>query len=143
MKKFLCVILAAMLLVTYMAVPVLAESAIVPYNSNCFTSYGTTLSNKTGGVIKIIFSAEGTGICEEIGVVSFNIEKYDADDLAWEDVTELQDGKTGTDVSSYTYSIYFQGIVGERYRVNCIFVSRIDGVSEYKSYTSSSIVSKS
>ena len=51
-------------------------------------------------------------------------------------------GETGENVVSYTFSKYFQGVLGERYRVQVVFVSIIDGSAEYKTYTSGVITAK-
>lgn len=136
--KRLCWILTLILLLGSFTMPAMAEMEITPYNSNYFGSYGTTLSRQGDGRIKIVFSADGTQICDEIGVASYLVERLDADG-DWTSVSGLLNGKTAADVASYTFSKYFNGVAGETYRVQVTFMCIIDGSSETKNYTSGRI----
>ena len=111
MKKLMSMLLVTVLLCGCMMPVAYADSAIQPRDSNYFSSYGTTLSNEGEGVIKITFSTTGIKINNSIGVSSYLVEKLD-DDGNWEDVTGLLSGETGSGVMSYTYSKYFNGVVG-------------------------------
>ena len=140
MKRMISIILVALLMLGCMA-PAYAELEISPYYSEYFSSYGTVLSNVGNCIIKIVFAADGTEICDEIGVATFQVQRYD-ENGNWEDVTGMVVGETGENVVSYTFSKYFQGVLGERYRVQVTFVSYIDGSAEYKTYTSGVITAK-
>jgi len=135
MKKFVSMVLAVMLLFVC-TVSTYAESELIPYNSDYFANYGVSLSNEGSAMIKIVFSADGAEICDEIGVATFEIEKYNEDNGAWENVSGLINGQTGSNTLSYTFSRYFQGVEGERYRVQVTFVASIDGTMEFKTHTS-------
>ena len=141
MKKVVSIFLAALLMTSLMLVPAYAELDVGLYNSDYFSSYGTVLSNVGNCIIKIVFAADGTEICDEIGVATFQVQRYD-ENGNWEDVTGMVVGETGENVVSYTFSKYFQGVLGERYRVQVTFVSYIDGSAEYKTYTSGVITAK-
>ena len=109
--------------------------------SNYFTSYGTTMSAPGNGLIGITFRAVGTDICNQIGVASYHVEKQ-LDDGRWESVSGLLSGQTGTNVASYTFGRYFQGVAGETYRIQVTFVCCIGTGMEHKSYTSGRITAK-
>ena len=134
MKKFVSMVLAVMLLFVC-TVSTYAESELIPYNSDYFANYGVSLSNEGSAMIKIVFSADGAEICDEIGVATFLVERYD-ENGNWENVSGLINGQTGSNTLSYTFSKYFQGVEGERYRVQVTFVSIIDNSAEYKTHTS-------
>ena len=140
MKKVVSIFLAALLMTSLMLVPAYAELDVGLYNSDYFSSYGTTLSNVGNCIIKIVFAADGTEICDEIGVATFEVQKYTG--TGWENVTGMVIGETGENVVSYTFSKYFQGVLGERYRVQVTFMSSIDGSTEFKTYTSGVITAK-
>ena len=114
MKKFVSMVLAVMLLFVC-TVSTYAESELIPYNSDYFANYGVSLSNEGSAMIKIVFSADGAEICDEIGVATFLVEKYNEDNGMWEDVSGLINGQTGSNTLSYTFSRYFQGVEDERY----------------------------
>lgn len=134
MKRFLFVLLV-FVLVCGMVPLAQAESAIQPRDSAFFSSYGTTLSRQGGGTIKIVFGATGMGICNTLGVATYEVERLN-DEGYWEDCSGLLDGQTASNVGSYTFSRYFYGIPGEVYRVKVTFYCSIDGEAEFKSYTS-------
>jgi hypothetical protein len=115
----------------------LAESR----SSNYFTSYGTTMSAPGSGAIAITFKAVGTDICNQIGVANYHVEKLN-DDGEWVNVSGALSGQTGTNVASYTFGRYFQGVAGETYRIQVTFVSAIGTGMEFKSYTSGRITAK-
>ena len=135
MKRFVSLAFAVMLIFAC-TVGAYAESELVLYSSDYFSGYGVTLSNQGSAMIKIVFSADGAEICDEIGVATFEIEKYNEDNGAWENVSGLINGQTGSNTLSYTFSRYFQGVEDERYRVQVTFVSIIDNSAEYKTHTS-------
>lgn len=137
MKRFLSVFLV-FVLVCGMVPLAQAESAIQPRDSAFFSSYGTTLSRQGGGTIKIVFGATGMGICNTLGVATYQVQRLN-DEGHWEDCSGLLDGQTARNVGSYTFSRYFYGMPGEVYRVKVMFVCSIDGELEFKSYTSGRI----
>ena len=109
--------------------------------SNYFASYGTSMSAPGGGRIGITFRAVGTDICNQIGVATYQVQRRD-DAGNWEDVSGLLSGQTGSNVASYTFGRYFQGVAGETYRVKVTFVCSIGTGMEHKSYTSGRITAK-
>ena len=147
MKRMLSLVLFVCMLMG--CTPALA--AINPpdstFASDYFISYGTTLSDNGGHVMHVIFSTAGMGMCDELGVVSYFVEKLvtlDDGNTIWASVTGDIPGKTGTNVPSYSYAINFQGKAGETYRVRCTFICTktfSDGShsTETKSHTSRSI----
>ena len=136
MKKTLSMLLILTLLSACIFSYALAETRASDY----FTSYGTTMSAIGNGRIAITFKAVGTGLCNQIGVASYHVEKRT--DEGWIGVSGLLSGQTGTNVASYTFGRYFQGIAGETYRIQVIFCCTINNSSEYKIYTSGSITAK-
>lgn len=137
MKKTLSILLTLTLLTTCIFSYALADTRASDY----FTSYGTTMSAAGGGGISITFKAVGTGICNQIGVASYTVEKKN-DAGEWVNVSGSLSGQTGTNVASYTFGRYFQGVAGETYRIQVTFCCTINNSSEYKSYTSGSIKAK-
>ena len=109
-------------------------------SSNYFTSYGTSLSAPGSGRIGITFKAVGTDICNQIGVASYTVEKQT--DEGWVNVSGALSGQTGTNVASYTFGRYFQGVAGETYRIQVTFLCTINNGTETKSYTSGRITAK-
>lgn len=140
MKKVLSLILILALLCSNALNSVLAEEN-TPRSSNYFTSYGTSMSAPGSGRIGITFKAVGTDICNQIGVASYHVQKLN-DDGKWEDVSGLLSGQTGSNVASYTFGRYFQGVAGETYRIQVTFVCTIGTGMEHKSYTSGKITAK-
>lgn len=136
MKKLLCMALAMMLFLPLVSVS--AENDIMPYGSNYFDSYGTTMSRQGNGVIKITFSTVGAGVCSQLGVATYLVEK-ELEDGRWESVSGLLNGETGSGVVSYTFSRYFYGVAKETYRIQVTFTSTLNGSTEYKTYTSGKI----
>lgn len=109
-------------------------------SSNYFTSYGTSMSAPGGGGINITFKAVGTGLCNQIGVASYTVEKETNE--GWVNVSGALSGQTGSNVASYTFGRFFQGVAGETYRIQVTFCCIINNSSEYKAYTSGSITAK-
>ena len=140
MKNALSIILVLTLLCSSIFSGALAEEAS-QRSSNYFTSYGTSMGTPGGGGINITFKAVGTGICNQIGVANYFVQKLD-DDGNWEYVSGALSGQTGTNVASYTFGRYFQGVAGETYRIQVTFCCTINNSSEYKSYTSGRITAK-
>ena len=140
MTKILSTVLILTLMCSCLFSYSLAEGASTRA-SDYFTSYGTTMSAVGNGVIGITFKAVGTDICNQIGVASYSVDRLD-DDGNWENVSGLLSGQTGTNVASYTFGRYFQGVAGETYRIQVTFCCTINNSSEYKSYTSGRITAK-
>ena len=109
--------------------------------SNYFTSYGTTMSAPGNGLIAITFKAVGTGLCNQIGVANYMVQKKN-DAGNWEDVSGLLSGQTGSNVASYTFGRYFQGVAGETYRVKVTFTCIIGTSGETKAYTSGTVTAR-
>ena len=99
------------------------------------------MSAAGGGGINITFKAVGTGLCNQIGVANYMVQRQE-DNGNWTDVSGLLSGQTGTNVASYTFGRYFQGVAGETYRIQVTFVSAIGTGMEFKSYTSGRITAK-
>ena len=140
MKNVLSLFLAIALLCTSLFSSVCAEENAAR-SSNYFISYGTSMSAPGGGGINITFKAVGTDICNQIGVANYHVERLN-DDGYWENVSGALSGQTGTNVASYTFGRYFQGVAGETYRIQVTFCCTINNSSEYKSYTSGRITAK-
>lgn len=133
MKRLITLILAVCMFCVSLGAAAFAES--VARNSAFFTSYGTTLSKAGGGTIKITFSTDATQVADTLGVSTYSVDELNSDG-DWVNKTGLLSGKTASNVGSYTFSKYFNGISGKTYRVNVSFVCTIDGKTEYKNYTS-------
>lgn len=137
MKKVLSLMLIFTLLCPCLFAYALAENRA----SNYFSSYGTSLSAPGGGRIGITFKAVGTDICNQIGVANYMVQKKN-DAGNWEDVSGLLSGQTGSNVASYTFGRYFQGVAGETYRVKVTFLCTINNSTETKSYTSGTVTAR-
>ncbi len=137
MKK----VLSLMLIFTLLCPCVFAYALAETRASNYFSSYGTSMSTAGGGGINITFKAVGTGICNQIGVATYTVEKKN-DAGEWVNVSGSLSGQTGSNVASYTFGRYFQGVAGETYRIQVTFCCIINNSSEYKSYTSGKITAK-
>lgn len=141
MKKFISLLLVLMMAFIY-TVPAIAaiDPPADPQASNYFTSYGTVLSDRGGHVMHITFSTVGVGVCSELGVANYWIQKLMTDsdgNQYWVDVTGVLTGSISYNVNAHTFGINFQGIGGETYRVKCTFYCAKSGMgSEHKSYTS-------
>ena len=99
------------------------------------------MSAPGGGLIGITFKAVGTGICNQIGVATYWVQRLE-DNGNWTDVSGQLSGQTGTNVASYTFGRYFQGVAGETYRIQVTFLCIIGTGYETKSYTSGRITAK-
>ena len=137
MKKFLSIVLTLTLLCSCVFSYACAEQR----SSNYFTSYGTSGSAIGGGQIYITFKAVGTDICNQIGVANYTVERLD-DYGNWNNVSGALSGQTGTNVASYTFGRYFQGVAGETYRVKVTFLCTINNSTETKSYTSGTVTAR-
>jgi hypothetical protein len=141
MKKFISLMLVLMMAFIY-TVPAMAaiNPPADPQDSDYFSSYGTALSDYGGHVMHVTFSTVGVGLCSELGVANYWVQKLMTDsdgNQYWVDVTSVLTGSIGYNVNAHTFGINFQGIGGETYRVKCIFSCVKYGVgSETKSYTS-------
>lgn len=141
MKRLISLVLLVTTLLGCMSCLAQAETEIAPYNSSYFISYGTTLSKEGGGKIKIIFQACATSVATSIGVANYQVEKLNSNG-EWVDCTGLRSGATASNVGSYTFSKYFNGIAGETYRVKVVFTCTMKGGNETKSYTSGRITAR-
>lgn len=139
MKKIICAVFACVFMFTFAAA--YAEEDIMPRGSDYFDSYGTTMSRQGNGTLEITFSTVGTGVCSQLGVAKYSVQRQ-ADNSNWTDVTGLLSGLTGTGVVLYAFSRYFYGVAGETYRVQVTFISAINGGVETKSYTSGKITAR-
>ena len=137
MKKALSIVLVLTLLCSCMFSSALAENRA----SNYFASYGTSMSAPGGGLIGVTFKAVGTTICNQIGVANYHVQWLN-DDGQWVDVSGLLSGQTGSNVASYSFGRYFQGVAGETYRVVVTFVCVIDNSMESKAYTSGRVTAR-
>ena len=136
MKKMISLVLVIMLLCTSIAV-CYAETPDMR-SSNYFHSYGTNMRDAGNGVLSITFSCVGMGVCSQLGVATYVVEKLN-DNGGWENVSGLLNGQTGSNVASYAFGRYFYGVSGETYRVNVTFTCILNGGGETKAYTSASI----
>ena len=137
MKKMLSFVLIFTLLCPCLFAYALADNRA----SNYFTSYGTTISTPGNGLLGITFKAVGTDICNQIGVANYTVEKLN-ENGGWENVSGALSGQTGTNVASYTFGRYFQGVAGETYRIQVTFLCIIGTGYETKSYTSGKVTAK-
>lgn len=140
MKRFSALLLTLLMLLTCLLPCAQAENPGIR-SSNFFTSYGTTLSKEGNGRIKIVFSTTGTGVCNQLGVATYHVQKLH-DDGRWEDVSDSLSGSMGTNITNYTFSRYFNGVAGETYRVKVIFLCTINNATETQAYTSGQITAR-
>ena len=143
MKRFLTLILCMTLLLCLGSA--CAQSGgnigISPLDSDYFTRYGTSLASAGNGNVEITFSCSSVGVVSQLGVSTYTVQRLDTS--GWTDVTGLLTGSTGNNVSSYSFSKLFHGVVGETYRVTCTFIcTKSDGTSETKAHTSLSVTAK-
>lgn len=136
MKTTLSLMLVLTILCSCLFSGALAESRA----SNYFSSYGTTMSAVGNGQIGISFKTVGTTICDQLGVANYHVEKLT--DAGWVNVSGSLSGQTGTNVASYCFGRYFQGVAGETYRIQVTFYCLIGTGSEFKSYTSGRVTAK-
>ena len=119
-----------------------SAAVIIPdgtFSSDYFISYGCVINDNGGHVLYITFTTTGVGICDELGVATYCVEKQIITDQGtyWVDITGSLPGVTWQNTGYCTYGVNFQGIAGERYRVRATFVctKTINGEvgSEFKS----------
>ena len=134
-------VLSIMLILTLLCSCVFSYAIAETRASNYFSSYGTTMSAPGKGRIGITFRAVGTDICNQIGVANYCVQKLN-DDGEWVYCSGTLSGQTGTNVASYTFGRYFQGVAGETYRIQVTFLCTINNGTETKSYTSGRITAK-
>ena len=105
-----------------------SAAVIIPdgtFSSDYFISYGCVINDNGGHVLYITFTTTGMGICDEIGVATYCVQKqYTLDDgtKIWTDITGWLPGVTWQNTGYCTYGVNFQGIAGERYRVRATFI---------------------
>lgn len=136
MKKMISLALMIVLMCTTFSV-CFAETPGMR-SSNYFHSYGTNMRDAGNGVLSITFSCVGMGVCSQLGVATYSVQRLE-DNGNWTDVSGLLNGQTGSNVAAYAFGRYFYGVSGETYRVNVTFYCAMNGGSEFKSYTSASI----
>lgn len=136
MKKLTSLALVIMLLCVSMY-PCFAETPGAR-SSNYFHSYGTAMGDAGNGILSITFHCVGMGICSELGVANYTVERLN-ENGRWENVSGFLNGQTGTNTASYTFGRYFYGVSGETYRLCVTFLCSLNGGVETKAYTSGSI----
>jgi hypothetical protein len=137
MKRYIAFVLALLTLICSTAAFATADNDHDTRASNYFNNYGTVLTAKGGGKIKVTFSCSSVGIASELGVVNYSVQRKNSSGI-WEDFYDWQSGQTGTNVSSYSFSRTINGTAGTTYRVRCTFMCTKNGSTENKSYTSGS-----
>lgn len=138
MKRIISIFLLVLMLCSTLSFTCFAEEGPASRASDYFNSYGVHLTRRDDGRIKIVFSASGTGMCDQIGVATYEIMEKD-DNGNWDEFSGLLSGRTASNVQSYTFSKYFTPTEGKQYRVKCTFACTIGGSTEYKAYTSGTI----
>lgn len=139
MKRYVAFILVVMLMC--FGVVAYAESSETR-NSDYFNSYGITLSTPGSGKVNITFSCSAVGTASQLGVSTYSVHRYDADDGTWEVVSGPHNGSYAYGSSSHSFAKTFQGVAGEKYRVRCTFLCTKNGTTETKSYTSRTVTAK-
>ncbi len=143
--KITSLVLALCLFVT-LCFPATAEinAPTGTFASNYFISYGVALTDNGGHRLHVVFSTVGMGLCDEIGVATYSVEKYvtlDDGSHAWTNISGICSGQTGHNTNSSSYSFNFQCASAATYRVRATFIciKTINGVvgSETKSVTTS------
>ena len=137
MKRAFSIALVITLLCSCLFSTALAEARA----SNYFSSYGTSMSAPGNGIIAITFKAVGTDICNQIGVANYQVFRVE-DNGNLTAVSGALSGQTGSNVVSYCFGRYFQGVPGETYRIQVTFACTINNSSEYKSYTSGRVTAR-
>ena len=105
-----------------------SAAVIIPdgtFSSDYFASYGCIINDNGGHVLHITFTTTGMGICDEIGVANYCVDKQivaQDGSLVWTPITGLLPGVTWQNTGYCTYGVNFQGIAGERYRVRATFI---------------------
>ena len=105
-----------------------SAAVIIPdgtFSSDYFISYGCVINDNGGHVLHITFTTTGMGICDELGVANYCVDKqFTLEDgtKIWSPITDLLPGVTWQNTGYCTYGVNFQGIAGERYRVRATFV---------------------
>lgn len=94
-------------------------------SSNYFASYGVATSDNGGHRLHIVFSATGMGVCEEIGVATYSVEKLinvEGGGTAWTNISGTCSGQTAHNTNGYSYSINYQCGSAGTYRVRATFM---------------------
>ena len=111
------------------------------FSSDYFASYGVATGDNGGHRLHITFSATGMGVCDEIGVATYSVQKYVQTEQGnfWADISGTCSGQTAHNTNGYSYSINYQCGSAGTYRVRATFicVKTINGVvgSETKTVT--------
>lgn len=95
------------------------------FSSNYFISYGVAISDNGGHRLHIVFSTVGMGMCDELGVATYSVQKYVelADGShAWTDISGSCSGQTMHNTNAYSYSLNFQCGSAGTYRVRATFM---------------------
>jgi hypothetical protein len=124
--KTISLVLALCLFVT-LCFPATAEinAPTGTFSSDYFISYGVAIGDNGGHQLHIVFSTVGMGLCDEIGVATFSVEKLinvEGGGTAWTNISGSCPGQTGHNTASYSYSLNFQCASGGTYRVRATFV---------------------
>ena len=127
MVKQLAALTLVICLLVGMCCPASA-AVVIPdgtFSSDYFASYGCIINDNGGHVLHITFTTTGVGICDEIGVANYCVDKQvtlEDGSKAWPPITGLLPGITRTNAGFCTYGVNFQGVAGERYRVRATFI---------------------
>lgn len=135
MKRTLSLVLTLMLLCCVASAS--AESPL-QWNSRTLYTCNIYLSASTSGSISITFRAVGTGLCSQIGVASYEVERMDASGN-WYDASGAMTGDYGYNVVSHSFNRSFSGTPGGTYRVKATFLCSQNGVIDTINYTSQTI----
>ena len=114
------------------------------FASNYFISYGVATSDNGGHRLHIVFSTVGMGMCDELGVATYSVEKYvelGDGSHGWLNISGSCSGQTMHNTNAYSYSLNFQCGSAGTYRVRATFMctKTINGEvgTEFKSVTTS------
>lgn len=137
MKKSLSLFLALLLLCTGL-IPCASAESPVQWGSRAIFTNNIYLSTPGPTTLSITFTCVGTGLCSQLGVASFYVERQD-DNGNWYIVAGPYAGETGTDVVSYSFGRYYYGTPGVTYRVTATFYSTLNGVTDTSFATSAAV----
>ena len=137
MKKLLCVLLIAALLI-----PMFSASAveIQPMSSSYFMSYGVVLGRTDGGKINITFTVVGHEKSDVIGVSGYKVQKKV--NGSWTDATNTLAGSLAYDAYNHAFSRSYAGTPGVEYRVYCTFVCANSLGTASQAFYSASIIAR-
>lgn len=122
-KKSALIRLLAMVMVIISVIPVGANAAIAtpvqPYASSYLDSYGAYVYPAGGGLVQVWFHVDGTGIMDELGVLSISIyESANNSTWTWKKTFthDSTSGMLGYDDFYHSGHIDYQGVAGRYYK---------------------------